>query len=141
MWYQNDFNFRNKSIHMLFIESIGHVFTILQQISTYQVTDWSRGPRISDFPNGILDTILVTDHSDTNCCKIDVSISERKFRWKVKSLTLVLVNQSVSWKSLSLGRLANQWPDMCSFISCIIYFQKHAHASGCCCWFSNSAII
>ena len=55
---------------------MGIFFTTLQQISTYQVTDLSTGPRISDFPHGIFHTILMTDHSDTNFKKIDVSISE-----------------------------------------------------------------
>ena len=56
--------------------TMGMLFTTSQPISTYQVADWSSGPIISDFPHGILDTILMTDHSYTNCSKIGLSISK-----------------------------------------------------------------
>ena len=45
---------------------IDHVLHHLAQIITYQVTDWSTGPRTSAFPLDILDTIFMTSLSDTN---------------------------------------------------------------------------
>ena len=45
---------------------IEHVLHHLAQISTYQVTDWSTGPRPSAFPQDILDTVFMTSLSDTN---------------------------------------------------------------------------
>ena len=45
---------------------IEHVLHHLAQITTYQVTDWSTGPRTSSFAHDILDTIFMTSLSDTN---------------------------------------------------------------------------
>ena len=53
-----------------------HVLPHLAQISTYQVSDWSTGPRTSAIPHDIIYTIFMTSHSGTIQRKIDVNTGE-----------------------------------------------------------------
>ena len=43
----------NKRWLVIFFQDNEHVLHYLAQIRTYQVTDWSKGPKINDSPHGI----------------------------------------------------------------------------------------
>ena len=76
---------------------IERVLHHLAQISAYQVTDWSTGPRTKAIPHDILDTIFMTSLSDTNQRKIDVNTSE---------------NFDETWNRKLLAQFTNQWPEI-----------------------------
>ena len=60
------YNGKFSDLETKFQNYIEHVLHYLEQIGTYQVTDWSGRPRTSAFPHDILDTIFLTSLSDTN---------------------------------------------------------------------------
>ena len=94
---------RNRTYNTFVVQNVllGHVFYRLAQISTYQVTDWSKGLRTSAIPHDIFDTIFMTSLRDTNQRKMDVTTSENFDETRNCKLLAQLTNQGPEIRQLS----------------------------------------